>query len=326
MRRRFSWISLGSCAVALTVAPHALAQPDAFPTRTVRIVVPFPPGGLNDLVARTLAQRMSEEWKQPVVVENRAGAGTIIGTEAVAKSPADGYTILLSSVAHSINPSLYSKLPYDPQKSLTQVSILASSPFILCVRPTLGVNTLEEFLAYAKAHPGKLTYGSTGSGGSAHLMSEWLANAAGVQFVHVPYKGMSPALADLLSGQVDFTFVSYSTVGSHLKGARLKPLAVSSAKRLTVMPELRPVAEAGYAGFDANPWWGLAVPAGTPTAVIDRISASAVRVLRMPEVEGRFREVGVDIVGSTPAEANLFLTRDTERWTRIVRAVGAKAD
>ena len=194
------------------------------------------------------------------------------------------------------------------------------------MRPTLASRTLEEFIALAKATPGKLTYGSTGAGGSAHLISEWLASAAGVQLVHVPYKGMSPALADLLSGQVDFTFVSYSTVGSHLKSGRLRALAGSSAKRLSALPDLRTVAEAGFAGFDANPWWGLAAPAGTPSAIVERINELAVRIMRLPDVESKFREVGIDIIGGTPAEALTFLQRDTERWTKIVRAVGAKAD
>ena len=325
-RRRFSGSLLGLSLGAVLGNSFAQGQgADAFPAKGIKIIVPFPPGGLNDVVARALGVRMTERWNVPVVTENRPGGGTIIGTEVVAKSAPDGYTLLLTSLAHAINPSFYKSLPYDPVKSFAPITLIGSSPFILIVRPTLPVSNLREFIALAKAKPG-LTYSSTGSGGSSHLMGEMLKSMAKIDIVHVPYKGMTPAVTDLIGGQVDFTFGTYSSVGSHIKAGRVRAIAVSSAKRLAIMPELPAIAEAGYPDYDANPWWGLVAPAGTPPPVIAKLNAEAVRIIKLPEVIQPLRDQGVDVAASTPAEYAKHFEHDVQRWGAIVRASGAQAE
>jgi tripartite-type tricarboxylate transporter receptor subunit TctC len=325
-RRAFSHLLVrGACGVfAAGVLPHlAQAQSaDSYPAKGIKIIVPFPPGGLNDVVARAIGLRLTDRWKQPVIAENRPGGGTIIGTDAVAKAAPDGYTLLLTSLAHAINPTFFKELPYDPVKSFSPITLVGTSPFILVVRPDLPVKNLKEFIALAKAKPG-LTYGSTGNGGSSHLMGEMLKSMAKIDIVHVPYKGMTPAVTDLIGGQIDFTFGSYSSVGQHIKSGRIKPIAVSSAKRLGLMPELPAIAEAGYPDYDANPWWGLVAPAGTPAPIIAALNAEVVRILKMPEVAGPMREEGIDLAASTPAEYATHFEREVKRWGAIVRASGA---
>ena len=323
-RRRFH-AALGAFALAGLAPRDALAQgAQAYPSRGIKIIVPFPPGGLNDVVARSIGLKLTERWGQPVIAENRPGGGTIIGTEAVAKAAPDGYTLLLSSLAHAINPTFFKQLPYEPVKSFAPITLIGSSPFILIVRPGLPARNLREFIALAKAKPG-LTYGSTGNGGSSHLMGEMLKSMAGIDIVHVPYKGLSPALTDLIGGQIDFTFGSYASVGAHIKAGRVRALAVSSARRLTVMPELPAIAEAGYPDYDANPWWGLVAPAGTPAPVIATINAETTRILKLPEVAQPLREEGIEVIASTPAEYAQHFERELKRWGAIVRSSGAQA-
>jgi len=326
-RRQFNTALIRMTLAGLSAgsAAHAQSGVDNFPAKGIKIIVPFPPGGLNDVVARVLGVRLTERWGQAVVTENRPGGGTIIGTEAVAKAAPDGYTLLLTSLAHAINPSFFKSLPYDPVKSFAPITLVGSSPFILIVRPTLPANNLREFIAMAKAKSG-LTYGSTGNGGSSHLMGEMLKSMAKIDIVHVPYKGMTPAVTDVIGGQVDFTFGSYSSVGGHIKAGRVRAIAVSSARRLAVMPDLPAIAEAGYPDYDANPWWGLVAPASTPTAVIARLNAEVVRILKMPEVSRPLREQGIDVMAGTPAEYARHFERDVVRWGAIVRASGAQAD
>ena len=307
------------------LAPGA-APAQAYPQRAVKLVVPFTPGGLNDVVARALAQKLQDAWGQGVVVENRAGGSTVIGTELVAKAAPDGYTLLMTSAAHAINKTFFRKLPYDTVKSFAPVMLVATSPFLLVVRNDLPARTVAEFVALAKARPGALTYSSTGTGGSSHLMGEMLAHQAGISITHVPYKGMAPALTDLISGQVDFSFGSYSSVGPYLKGGRMRAIAVSSAKRMGVLPALPAIAEAGFPEYDANPWWGLVGPAGMPAAIVSRVHDDAVRGLRAPDVAERFRDVGVEVVASTPAEYAAHLDRDVARWEQVMRSAGMKPE
>lgn len=327
-RRRLGGAALGALALgALPGAARAQAADkggDGYPNKGIKIIVPFPPGGLNDVVARAIGLRLTDRWGQAVIAENRPGGGTIIGTEAVAKAAPDGYTLLLSSLAHAINPTFFKQLPYDPVKSFAPVTLVGTSPFILIVRPDLPAKNLKEFIALAKAKAG-LTYGSTGLGGSSHLMGEMLKMMAKIDVVHVPYKGMTPAVTDLIGGQVDFTFGSYASVGQHIKSGRVRAIAVSSAKRLGVMPELPAIAEAGYPEYDANPWWGLVAPAGTPAPIIGKLNAEVVRILKLPEVAKPLREEGIDLAASTPAEYAKHFDSEVKRWGAIVRAAGVQA-
>ncbi len=328
MGRRIHYLrqaGMGLVLAALALAP-SLAPAQAYPQRAVKMVVPFPPGGLNDVVARALAQKLQDAWGQGVVVENRAGGSTVIGSELVARAAPDGYTLLVTSAAHAINKGFFRKLPYDTVTSFTPVMLIATSPFILVVKNELPARTVAEFIALAKARPGALTYSSTGTGGSSHLMGEMLAHQAGINILHVPYKGMAPALTDLISGQVDFTFGSYSSVGPYLKGGRMRAVAVSSAKRIGVMPALPAIAEAGFPDYDANPWWGLVGPAGMPPAIVNRIHTDAVRSLRAQDVAERFRDAGVEVVASTPAEYAAHLDRDVARWEQVMRSAGMKPE
>ena len=316
------WRSGIAVIVAWFIAATASAQ-DA--TRPARIIVPFPPGGINDVVARVLAQRIGERWGQTILVENRAGGGTIIGTEVVAKAAPDGHTLLLTSIAHAINPSIYKSLPYDP-RAFTPISLIVASPFILSVRPSLPAQNVKELVALARAQPGKLTYSSTGSGGSSHLMGEMLRSMAGYVAVHVPYKGMTPAVADVMGGQVDFTFGSYSSTGQFIRAGRLRALGVSSQKRLAVMPELPTIAEQGYPDFDANPWWGLVLPSGTPESIAARWHAEVVRIVRSLDVTKAWQEQGLEIIASTPADYARHFEAEVARWAKIVKASGATAE
>ena len=324
-RRKFSLATVGALAALAAPAVRAQAAAENFPAKGIKIIVPFPPGGLNDVVARALGVRLTERWGQPVIAENRPGGGTIIGTEAVAKAAPDGYTLLLTSLAHAINPTFYKHLPYDSVKSFTPITLVGSSPFILIVRPSLPANNLREFIALAKAKPG-LTYGSTGSGGSSHLMGEMLKSMAKIDIVHVPYKGMTPAVTDVIGGQIDFSFGSYASVGGHIKAGRVRAIAVSSAKRLAVMPDLPAIAEAGFPDYDANPWWGLVAPTGTPAPVIAKINAEVLRILKLPEVAQPWRDQGIDVLAGSPAEYAKHFERDVLRWGAIVRASGAQAE
>ena len=318
------------CIAAATMfaAPGAVAfaaAPD-FPTKPVRFIVPFTPGAINDLLARLIGSRLAESWNQQVVVDNRAGAGTVIGTDLVAKSPADGYTLLLVSTAFAINQTLYPKLPYDTVKDFAPVAQIASAPFLMVVYPQLPVKSVKELVALAKAKPGQLSYGSTGSGGTAHLIGEMFKATAGVDIVHIPYKGLAPAMTDVIAGQVSMTLGSYSTLGPQVKSGRLRALAVTSKSRFRVTPDIPTIAEAGYPNFDATAWWGVAVPAGTPKNVVSRLHADITRTLQSPEVRERLATEGADVASGSPAAFAEFIRNETVKWGRVVKASGAKVD
>jgi len=323
MKSRFVTCLIAAC-LAACAAPALSA--DGFPNRPVRFIVTFPPGALNDMIARVLSPRLSEHWGQQVVVDNRGGGGTIIGTELGARAPADGHTLLLGAIALAVNPSVYPKLPYDAMKDLAPVSLVASSPYILVVHPSLPAKTMKDFVALAKAKPGSLAYGSTGIGGSSHLMGEMLKAMAGIAVIPVPYKGLAPALNDLFSNQIHFAFGSYSTVGPHLKTGRIRAIAVTSAKRAKSTPELPTIAEQGYPGYEAIPWFGILVPAATPKPLIARINRDTQKALQHPDVVERFASQGVETAGSTPEEFGRFLKLEIDRWGKIVKQAGIKPE
>ena len=316
-------IRAAACALALCAA-HTQAQ--NFPSRPVRFIVTYPPGALNDLIARTLSPQLAAQWRQQVVIDNRPGGGTLIGSELGARAAPDGHTLLLVSIAHAMNPAVYPKLPYDSVRDFAPVSQIASSPYILIVHPALPVKNVRELVALAKAKPGQLTYGSTGTGGSSHLMGVMLGMMAGIDIVHVPYKGLAPALTDLIGAQINFGFGSYSTVGQHIKAGRLRGIAVTSAKRSPATPELPTIAESGYEGYEAIPWWGVLLPAATPEPLVARINTDLVRALQAPEVRERFAAQGLDAVGSTPVEFATYLNSEILRWAKVVKAAGIKPE
>lgn len=318
------WIMGGVLFLAGSMSfPAASAD---FPVRPVRFIVTFTPGALNDLIARTLAQPLAGIWGQQVVVDNRPGGGTLIGTELGARAAPDGHTLLLAAVSHAINPSVYPKLPYDSIRDFAPVSRIAASPYILIVNPAVTAKTVKEFVALAKAKPGQLSYGSTGNGGSSHLMGVLLGMMAGIDTVHVPYKGLAPALTDLMAGQLHYSFGSYSTVGPHLKTGRLRPIAVTSLKRAASTPELPTIAEAGYPGYEAIPWWGVLLPAATPKPLVTRINADIIRALQAPEVKERFDAQGLEIIGSSPEQFAAHLKAEIARWSNVVKAAGVRPD
>jgi tripartite-type tricarboxylate transporter receptor subunit TctC len=310
--------------VSVVLAPAAQAQ--GYPSKPVRVVVAFTPGGTTDLLARMVAQPLSERLKQQVIIDNRPGGGGNIGTEVVVRSAPDGYTLLVNSVGPiAVNPTLYGKLGYDPQTDLEPIIQLAAVPNVLVVTPSLGVNSVEELLAYAKAHPGKLNYASTGSGTSAHLAGFMLSQRAGLEATHVPYKG-ADALRDLLADRVQFMFATIPSVMQLILAGRLKPLAVSSAKRSRSLPEVPTMIEKGFAGFEASSWFGYFGPKGTPQSVINLLNQSINEIIAMPAIEKKMIAEGAEPVGGTPAQLGQFVKGETDKWRQVVRDSGARAE
>lgn len=308
----------GLFALAVMAMPAA-----AFPERTVRIVVPFPAGGSNDVIARIMAQRLSEIWKQPVVVENRGGAGGNVGAEAVARADADGYTLLLAAPGPlAINPSLFQRLNFDPLKDFAPVALAASVPIVLAVHPQVRANSVAELVALARAEPGKLHFGSSGAGSTNHLAGELFKALAGIDIVHVPYRGAAPAMNDLVAGHIPFMFDNMPAVRPQVVGGKIRALAVAGATRSSLFPELPTMAEAGVAGFEASAWFGLVAPAGTPPAVMKVLVETTESVLKDPAIVARFAELGAE-PGTVFGEAfGRTLRAEAEKWSGIVKAAG----
>jgi tripartite-type tricarboxylate transporter receptor subunit TctC len=320
---------LFSCCMLLASSLLVAAQSGAetFPSKPVRIVVPQAPGGASDALARIMAQRLTERWKQQVVVENRPGAGGNIGTEAVAKAPADGYTLLLGYVGtHAINVSLYASLGWDPVKDFTPIATLATVPFALVVNAQLPVTTVADFIGLAKARAGGLTYASAGNGSVNHLLGEMFNAGAGVKLVHVPYKGAAPALTDLMGGQVQSTFTSLPSVAQHVRSGAVRALAVTSARRSESFPNLPTLAESGLTGFDVNPWFGVLAPAGTPREIVEKIHADVNAVLAEKDLKERFAASGADVFVTSLDQFAELLRADIQKWAAVVKASGAKID
>ena len=301
----------------------ALAQ--AFPAKPVRVVVPFPPGGGTDIVARTVTPKMAEILGQPFVIENRAGAGGNIGTEAVAKSPADGYTLLVASASTAINTTLVPNLSWSVS-DFAPVVLMVVNNHLLAAHPSVPANNVRELLALAKARPGQVTYASYGSGSSAHLTAELFKLMAGVDLLHVPYKGAAPAVNDLLGGQVNVIFADVAAMLSHLKSGKLKPLGIGAAKRFEGLPEVPTIDESGVPGFEAGGFLGLVAPAGTPPAVIHSLNAAAQKSLAQPDVRERLLALASPPVGGTPEQFASHLKREIDKWARVIRAANIKAE
>ncbi|MBC7780881.1 MAG: tripartite tricarboxylate transporter substrate binding protein [Proteobacteria bacterium] len=318
-----------SLVVLWPAVAHAQTDPakrDAYPSRPVRFIVPFAPGAANDLIARAVGSKLSELWSQSVVVDNRPGGGTVIGSELVARAPADGYTLLQIGLAHAVNPSVIAKLPYDSLRDFTAIAQTGESPFVMVSNAALPARNLKELVAMARAKPGTLAYGSTGSGGTSHLMGELLKSKAGIDVIHVPYKGLAPALTDVIGGQIQYSFGSWSTVGPFVKAGKLRALAVTSAKRSATTPDLPTIAEEGFAGYDATPWWGIAGPGGMARPLVGRIHGDIQRALVSSELKERFAQQGIDIVRSTPEQFLALIKAEIVRWAEIVKTSGIKAD
>jgi tripartite-type tricarboxylate transporter receptor subunit TctC len=304
----------------------AAAQAGDFPNKPIRLVVPFPPGGATDAAARLVAVKMSEHWGQPVVVDNRAGAGGNVGSDLVAKSAPDGYTLVMGVTgSHAINTSLYSKMPYDPVTDFVAISQVAVVPNVLVVHPSVPAHNLAELVALAKKEPGKLNYASLGNGTAAHLGMEMLKADAGVDITHVPYKGSAPAVADLLAGQVQMMVDGLPSALPHVKAGKLRAIALTSLHRAPALPELPTIAET-YPGFYADAWSGLFAPKGTPQPVVDKLSAEVQRILKLPDVREKLAALGAEPVGSTQAEFSAHVKREIDKWAKVVKTSGAKVD
>ena len=321
----FNSILAQGLLAALIAMPVASAFAQAFPTKPVRIIVPQTPGGASDALARIVGQKLSEKWGQPVVIENRAGAGGNIGMDAVAKSPADGYTLLMSYVgSHAINVSIYKKLPFDPEADFSAVATLANVPFVAAANATVPASNMKELAAYAAKNP--ISFGSAGNGSVNHLLGEMFNTASQSKALHVPYKGAAPALTDLISGQIQLVFTSLPSVSQHIRAGTVKGLAVTGSKRAQAFKDIPTIAESGYPGFVINPWFGLFAPKGTPPAVIRQINADIKKVLEDKETMDKFATLGAEPFDSTPQEFAAMLHADIAKWAVVVKSSGATAD
>lgn len=309
------------CAATLAVTPAALAQ--AYPTKPVRLIVPFAPGGSTDIMGRILGQKLSEAWGQQVVVDNRAGGGTIIGTEITVKSPADGYTLLLANIALALNPGLHARLPFDPVKDLTPLTLIANQATAVAATNGLAANSVKDLIALAKGRADGLSFGSSGTGGVGHIAGEMFRSAVGAPMTHVPYKGGGPAVIDVISGQIPVAFISLPTVMTHYKAGKLKVLAVTDGKRSGAAPEVPTLGET-LPGFAVNNWIGMLAPAGLPAPVAQRIHNDIVRALRTQDAKDKLSGQGFDILAGSSEEFGAMIRGDIAKYTKVIRAAGIK--
>jgi len=320
MKRFFPWL-----LAAAVFSGAALAQ--SYPSRPIHFIVPYPAGGPLDTIARLLGQKVSENVKQPVIVENKPGAGGNIGADFVAKSPPDGYAILMGAVAtHAINPTLYANIPYDPVRDFAPITQVASTPNVLVVNPSIPVSNVKEFVAYAKANPGKLNFGSGSTGSAGHLAGELFKSMAGVDMTHIPYKGAAPAMQDLIGGQIQLMFDNLASALTQVRAGKVKALAVTTAKRSNLAPDLPTIAESGLPGFDISTWFGIFAPGGTPPEVVARLNTEFTRALAMPDIREKMLNLGAEPVSSTPEQFAAYIRSEAEKYARVVKASGAKAD
>ena len=318
------WRSFAAAVLMANAVTGALAQD--YPSRPIRIVVPFSPGGAVDGPMRVIAQEMSKRLGAGVIVENKPGAGATIGTDAVAKSPPDGYTLLLSSQTNAISATLYPKLSYDPVEDFTPISLIGREPGVVVVNPSLPVKTFQEFVAYVKERPGKIDYASSGNGSGQHLFAALLASMTGMKMNHVPYRGSGQATTDLLGGQVQMAIPGTAGMVGHIKAGKLRALAVTGAKRSPQLPDVPTVMESGVPGYEAYVWMGLMAPKGTPASIVDKLQREVMHALSTDEVKTYMATAGIEIVGSTPSEFGAFFRAEKERWAKVVRETGAKID
>jgi tripartite-type tricarboxylate transporter receptor subunit TctC len=316
---------LRNAAIAPALLVCALAVAADYPVKPVRIIVGYPPGGPTDMIARTVAQKLSAAFGQQVIVDNRPGASGMIGAELAVKAPPDGYTLLAVPITYAVTPSVYPKMPYDAEKDLAPVALVAAAPFILVVHPTLPVKTVKELIALAKSRPGQINYASASTGGMPHLAGELFNLMAGVKLTHIPYKGAAPATIDLLAGQVSLMFNNMLSAMPHVKSGKLRAVAVTSARRSSAVPELPTVAET-IPGFEASGWYGAFAPAATPRDIIAKLNTEINRSMRQPDVTQRFAGDGVEAVSMTPAEFGAYLHSEIAKWGKVVKISGATVD
>jgi tripartite-type tricarboxylate transporter receptor subunit TctC len=317
-------VLLGACAAYHFVA--FAAEPAPYPSKPIRLVVPFAPAGSADALARTIQPALSDALGQTLVIDNRPGASSTIGTDMTAKAAPDGYTLVLITTTHTVNPSLIAKLPYDTVKDFAPVSLVASQPNILVVHPSVAAKSVRELVALARAKPNTMNFASGGNGSSPHLSGELFKIVAGVQITHIPYKGSGPGVTDLLGGHVQLMFAGPLALEQHIKSGRLRALAVADKRRSVVLPDVPTMTEAGFAGVETGTWYGVLAPARTPRAVIGLVHGSIVRILQQPELKSRIAAQGVDSVGSSPDEFEKFIIAELAKWSRVVQAAGVHAD
>ncbi len=316
---------IGKLALALLVGVMAFAaDAQTYPTKAVRLVVPFAAGGSTDIIGRTLAQKLNELWGQPVIVDNRAGGSTVIGTEIVAKAPPDGHTLLITPAPFTIVPSLATKLPYDPHKDFEPVTLINTTPLVIVVHPGVPAKSIKDLIALAKAKPGALNFGSSGTGGSNHLAGELFNAMAGVKMVHVPYKGNAPALTDLVGGHVDLVFNGLTSALPLIKSGKLRPLGMTSLKRAGALPDVPTVDEQGLTGFQAVAWNGLNAPGRTPKDIVAKLNADVLKVIRSPELMDKLRAEGSDPVGSSIEQYAAFLREEIVKWAKVIKLANIK--
>ena len=316
--------AFAAAGIAALPAPTC-AQP--YPSKPIRLVVPFPPGGSLDVVARAIGQKLGDAWGQPVIVDNRPGAGGNIGADLVAKSAPDGYTILEGALStHAVNVSLYARMPYDPVKDFVPITLVAVTPNVLVVNPSLPVNSVAELIAYAKANPGKLSFGSGSNGSAGHLAGELFKTEAGVDMVHIPYKGGAPALQDLLGGQIQLMFDNLANSMQHVRAGKLKALAVTTARRSSLVPDLPTLAETGLPGFDIYTWWGFMAPAGTPRSIVAKWNAEVRRILNTPEMKTFFAQQGAEPSPTSTEQFAALIQSEIPKYAKIIKDSGAKVD
>jgi tripartite-type tricarboxylate transporter receptor subunit TctC len=318
-------VHVAAAAIAGVLACGAAHADEKYPTKPVRLIIPFPPGGSNDIVGRMIGQQLSERLGRSVVVDNRGGAGGTIGTEIALRSQPDGYTLLIISVAYSYNPALY-KLPYDPVKAMTPIAMIGTGPNALVVFPGLPVNSLKELIALAKAKPGQLNNANAGVGSFQHLSSELFKLMAGIDIVQVPFKGGGPALVAVMGGQAHTSIGSLIQMLPHVRSGKLKALGVGSAKRVPALPEVPTIAEAGVPGYEASNWWGLLAPAGTPAAIVKRLHGELSAILASPEIQKWFVSEGAEPVNMSPEQFGKFIQAEIVKWARVVKQAGIKAE
>jgi len=311
-------------SVVLAAMPP-LATAQAYPAKPIRWISPWPAGGANDIFSRAIGQRIGESLGQQVLVDNRPGAAGTIGSDIAAKAPADGYTLVMgSSPTHAIAPALYPALPYDPLRDFSAVTLVGSVPNVLVLHPSVPAKTVKEFIAVAKARPGKLNFASTGNGTSQHLSAELFKFMAGLDMVHIPYKGTAPALTELVAGQVDLAFENMPALIPHIQAGRLRALAVTTTKRSAVMPELPTIAEAALPGYDASVWFGVFAPAGTPRPVIDRLHGEILKALQTQDLKSRMIAMGTEVSGMGPDDFSAYVRKEIPKWANLVKAAGVK--
>ena len=321
-----SRLFLAACLLAASAGVFAASAPPAYPSKAVRIIIPYAPGGGSDVQGRVLGAKLSDMWSQPVIIENRPGGGTVIGSELVARAPADGYTLLINTPTHVVNVWLYAKLPFDPIRDFEPITQMTVSPNIFVVHPSLPVRSVKEFIAFARTRPDEITHGSSGNGGTGHLAMEMIKQMGKIRAVHIPYKGGGPAINAVLSGDVSALINNMIPTVQYVKAGRLRALGVTSIQRSSAVPEVPTIAESGLPGFEAVAWFGLFAPARTPPAVVEKLQADFARALKLPEVRQMLEGQGAEAVGNSPAEFAQTVRSDLERWRTVIRNAGITPD